>query len=222
MIKSLLYKEWLKVRWITVAGILLFIILSLYTFLTIRSTTIQNGASSTWYKYLFIHVKFYELFKLAPIFFGLALSVFQFLPELNQKRLRLSFHLPLNQKYTLMIMVLFGELLLLIGLLISFISFTAFTSFVLPQQLISAAILSILPWGLAGIIAYNYMVIVLLEPVFIQRLFHFTVGLILLLFFIQNTVMEGLNHLLIFICILTIVSVIGALYTGNRFGKTNT
>ncbi len=209
-------------RWVTLGGFLLFFSLTLYAFLTERSTLIQQGASTTWYRHLFMFTTYIGLFKLAPVVIGVALSVFQFLPELGQKRLRLSLHLPLDPKITLLTMVLFGEAILLVGMVFLFVVLTLFMSFLMPWQLISPAILSIIPWGLAGIIGYNFMVVVLLEPVFFQRLFHGATGTVLLLFCMQKTVMEGLNPQLWWIALLTFSSLLGVLYTGNRFAKIYT
>lgn len=219
MTKYLLYKEWLKVKWVIAGALLLFLLIAIYTFLTIRSAQIQTGANDVWYKFLFINPKFYQLYQLPPIIFGGVLAFFQFMPELNQKRLRLSLHLPMDQKQTLFIMIVFGETVLIFGLFFLFLSFAIFTSFVLPAQLIHAGILSILPWGLAGILCYNYLVILLLEPVLTQRFFHFCMGLVLIFYFLQNAAMEGLNYQLISMAIITFVSMVGILHTGNRFGK---
>lgn len=219
MYKFLLFKEWLKIRWVAGSGYLLFILISLYTFLTIRSAGIHSGENEIWYKFLFINSKFYNLFQLAPIAFGLALAVFQFVPELNQKRLRLTLHLPISQDGVLLSMILYGQVILWIGLFLLFASFAAFTSFILPFEIVKAGILSILPWGLAGIFCYNYIVIILLEPGLTQRIFLFTTGIILLLFYLQNTIMEGLTPQIPFLILLSIFSMTGVVYAGNRFSK---
>lgn len=219
MYKFLLFKEWLKIKWVAASGYLLFILISAYTFLTIRSAGIHSGESEIWYKFIFVNSKFYNLYQLAPIAFGLALAIFQFIPELNQKRLRLTFHLPLDQKKTLFTMVLFGQFILWIGLLLLFASFALLNTFLLPIQLLQAAILSILPWGLAGVFCYNYVVTILLEPVLTQRIFHFFAGLIVLFFYLQNTIMEGLIYQIPFLLIIATTSMAGVIYAGSRFGK---
>lgn len=219
MYKFLLFKEWLKIRWVAGSGYLLFILISIYTFLTIRSAGIHSGENEIWYKFLFVNAQFYNLFKLAPIVFGLALGVFQFVPELNQKRIRLSLHLPMDQKGILLTMVLFGQLILWLGLMLLFACFAALTNIILPVQIIKAGILSIIPWGLAGILCYNYVVIILLEPALTQRIFHFSIGTVLLLFYLQKTIMEGLNPQIPFLLLLAVFSMLGVIYTGNRFGK---
>lgn len=175
MWKSVFYKEWLKIRWFVVGYTLLGILGISYLFLALNHNFAFTGGKNVWNAVLFQGHQFYSLFKYVPLAGGLTIAIAQYLPETINKRLKLTFHLPLTENNGLLLMQAFGAGSLLISFLIFGGLFAGFSLIYFPIEIVADLVVTILPWLLAGFAAYFMAALVVLEP---NRVFRFFYSLV--------------------------------------------
>jgi hypothetical protein len=186
MWKSVFYKEWLKIRWFFVGYTLLGILGIGYLFLALKHNFAFTGGKNVWNATLFQGHQFYSLFKYVPMAGGLTIAIAQYLPETINKRLKLTFHLPLAENNGLLLMQAFGAGSLLIIFLIFGGLFSGFSLIYFPIEIVADVIITIAPWLLAGFAAYFIVALVILEPNRVFRFFYSLVsGFFLTIYFIS-------------------------------------
>ncbi len=221
MIKSFFLKESLKLRWIYLILLVLTIGFTLFIALRLNNRFVIQGAGSTWYRILAADFRFYDNLRYLPMVSGLAIAFFQFIPEIINRKLRLTYHLPVNISFSLFVMILTGLIaiasLFLLQMLILFLG----TRALLPDILVWSTIISVLPWYLGGIMAYSLGVCLVLEPRSEHKVFILLIGGLSLLFPLTSGAMRSMDHVLPLILCLTICSLMAILYSGKRFEKFN-
>ena len=94
MWKSIIYKEWLKIRWFLIGYTVLGLLGIGYLFLTVKHGFTFLGGKNFWYGILFLGQQYFSYLKYVPILGGLAIAIAQYFPETINKRIKLVFHLP--------------------------------------------------------------------------------------------------------------------------------
>ena len=119
MFKAILYKEWIKLRWavIVIAG--LTVLALAYSIGMINYYIEFQGAFSNWMYVIgkSLLLKNIIFVKYLPLITGLVFALIQFVPEMTNKRMRLSYHLPISEKKLLLSSVGFGYLFLLLDII---------------------------------------------------------------------------------------------------------
>lgn len=171
MISSLLLKEWLKLKRYFIAVLLLNVAICLKIFFDIRRQMHSEHAEMVWYQAIHIHTVFYQDIRYLPLITGLLLATAQFVPEIQGRRLRLSLHLPTGRNFMLFSCLLSGVLLFLFicGINGAIIYLTLKEFF--PVEVAVSSLPTMLPWLLAGLLAYLGCVTVLLEANWSRRIF---------------------------------------------------
>jgi hypothetical protein len=170
MIKSLIYKEWLKVRWtlIALAAINLLVVASICVSIAnafgfIDAGKLYSDAASL--QNLF----YYDLLYI-PFLTGLLLGIVQFYPEINSSRIKLTLHLPMKESKSLMTMQFFGIVSMLLVFATDAIILLWFSSKYFPSEIISGMFISILPWLLAGFVIYIFITIIFVDTSWSRRI----------------------------------------------------
>jgi hypothetical protein len=219
MWKSIIYKEWLKTRWFFIAFAALGTLVVGYIFLTVQHNFKFNEPNNYWYTLLFMKLKYFGYLKFAPIAGALAISIAQFFPETVDKRIKLTFHLPLNENKVLLIMMLFGTLCLLAAYLLFLALFVGLSTIYFPSNIILPALVTIAPWFLAGFAAYYFVALIVLEPVWKYRFLYIVVTATILPLFFESAATGSYAPANPVLAVLVIISSIALLFSGYRFRK---
>lgn len=91
-IKHLLYKEWLKTRWFAAVSLLLGIILSTYACIDALSSFHSLGGAFFYSTLLSGNISLMGQLKYLPLGVALLIGLSQFMPEITNKRIRLTLH----------------------------------------------------------------------------------------------------------------------------------
>lgn len=164
MIKSIFYKEWLKLRLFWCLAVVVHIGLIAYLLLSLRSTLLASGVVETWATMIGRDVLMVNQLMYLPLVTGVVLALCQWLPEMQIKRIRLTLHLPID--YTASI----GTMLLcsICGLCLLFAVDAAVLAIVeqmwLPRELVWRTFLTCLPWFIGGVVGFTCTSWCLLEP----------------------------------------------------------
>ncbi len=219
MWKSIVYKEWIKVRWylimLTIFGLLVLSVL----FLEVQHNKIFSGANNYWYAILFNGYLFFRILKYIPLLIGLVFAFAQYSPEIASRRIKLTFHLPINEDRVIFIMMLFGMISLIISYGIMFLLFWGMSDFFFAREITNAALISTLPWFLAGFSSYFLVSTIILEPVWLYRILYAVVAVLFIPIFFEGSVGGGYGPINLPLAILTLIISVSLLFSAYRFRK---
>ena len=170
MFKSLVYKEWLKIRWVFIglAAINCLIVMNIY--FDLSNTFKVYNANVVVGQFQAYEIVFYSDIKYILLLTGLILSIVQFFPEITQTRLKLTFHLPVKENKLMFQMISVGISLLVIIFLVDEIFLSVIITSFLPREFFESMIITSLPWYIGGICTYLWVVIVFTEPNWTKRI----------------------------------------------------
>ena len=101
----MLYKEWLKIRWFLIGATITGLLVVAYLFLNTQRFITFQGANKVWYSILFLNMQYFSLLKYIPFLIAIGIGVAQYFPETINKRIKLTFHLPINENKILLMMM---------------------------------------------------------------------------------------------------------------------
>ena len=217
MKKALFYKEWIKTRYF----IALFGVLSLsmmgYVILQMQRVIQFKGASHLWEILLSRDVVFTEMMQYVPLSVGLLLGLAQFFPEMQQKRMKLTLHLPYAQNKNIACMLLAGSMELLLLFLLHLLTLLLYLSSHLAWELTERILLTTLPWYLSGFMGYLLVSWVTIEPTWHFRIVNGLVSAALLRLFFLSPYPEAYNPSLPLLCLLIVLSATLPYLSVSRF-----
>lgn len=172
MWKALLYKEWLKTRWLIGGLCLLGIGLLTYMFISLARVFRLLGMGEIWDVIINRHHGLYSELHYYPVAFGVLLALAQFIPEILKKRLKLTLHLPMPQKKAYFSMQLYGILIIIFSFLLQLLMLYVYSCLYFPKEIIHSTFFTLLPWYSAGITAYIFTAFICIEPLWIRRVLY--------------------------------------------------
>ncbi|WP_168734205.1 hypothetical protein [Pseudothauera nasutitermitis] len=180
-VRGLLYKEWIKLRYLGLVPFALLLVGLGDSFYDMHGMKSANGGLSLWNAVIFRSHMPFEPMRYLPLFSGVWLAAVQFVPECFNRRLRLFFHLPVNEHKALFLILGLGAGLLsaLVGILC--LAQACITSLFMPAEAARLSILTLAPWCLAGFIAYAATALILIETSPVRRLWHGGAGTVFVL-----------------------------------------
>jgi len=219
MYKAILFKEWIKIKWVVVGFAATCLAALIYIGLDCRHSIEMSGAIKIWLFVIQRKNLYHSLLKYIPLFAGIALAVAQFVPEMTKNRFRLSFHLPIDEKKMLLFMVLIGLLtnllvyiLIIVGLIISGSTFY-------PREIVSSSLITSAPWLLAGIAGYLATSMIVIESNWMHRIILSIISIAYFnLLFLENGYNEYRFSFLYYF-IVAILFFITILFPGYRLRK---
>jgi len=164
MVKSIVFKEWLKIRWAAYAVSLIFLLMLGYIYLNTSYYMRFMAPSEMWYNVVVrAYIYYGNLFIYLPLFAGILIGITQFVPEISENKLKLHLHLPLKENYLLFWMIFIGTALLLIIFIVSFLILELISSLFFPYEVLKSVLLTSLPWFLTGLIGYWAVAMISIE-----------------------------------------------------------
>lgn len=172
MKKAIFYKEWIKTRIYFPVAVLASLAFVIHALLRLERVIKFKGAAHLWEILLSRDTVFIEPLTYLPLFAGLLLAVVQFVPEMQQKRLKLTLHLPYPQNRMLLLMLCAGLSELFVLYALHYGILYAYLQSVLAPELTRRILLTALPWYICGITAYLLTAWICLEPTWKRRFFN--------------------------------------------------
>ena len=211
MYSSIIFKEWLKTRRVFFIALAVALLVAVYVILRTNSMINEHGIVSLWLSMLLKDVSYVDTLTYIPLAVGLALGIAQMVPEVAQKRLKLTLHLPFPQLRLVAMMLATGLLELLVIYLLQAGVILIYDATIFHSELVGRVFLTMLPWYLAGFIGYLFVTSVCLEGTWYMRILLGLVGVaVLLVMFLQPATMAAYNYVIVtivvFIALITIFS----------------
>ncbi|MCK9411571.1 MAG: hypothetical protein M0Q53_04665 [Prolixibacteraceae bacterium] len=219
MWKSIVFKEWLKIRWFLIAFTLFGIVVNGYLFLKVQHGFTFQGGTSFWYNILFMRYHYFDYFRYFPLLEGLVIALAQYFPETVHKRIKLTFHLPLKENNVLLMMQAFGTSCLLFSYLLLLLVFISLGSLYFPSEMVYDAIVSVIPWFLAGFVAYFFVALIVLEPSWLYRFLYSLIAGFFVNVYLKSSLISAYGPAIPVLSLLTILMSIALLFPAYRFRK---
>jgi hypothetical protein len=143
----------------------------------------------------------------------------QYFPETIDKRIKLTFHLPLKENRVLLMMHGFGAASLLLSYLLLLGVFILLSTFYFPSEMILDSIVSIIPWFMAGLVAYFFVAMIVMEPVWIYRLLYSLVAGFFVTIYLKSPAIAAYGPAIPGLSVLTILLSVALLFPAYRFRK---
>jgi hypothetical protein len=186
LFKALSYKEWVKTKKFVFVVLLLLAAVTVYAYIDVTYSIRVNEAVNVWYGFIFQGMSVSGLMMYLMPLSGIAMAIVQFVPEMTNKRLKLTLHLPASETRLVSAMLLFGYGVLLVLYLASMGLLSLLVGRILPAEVICMMISQLLPWAMAGLAGYGFTVWICVEPSWKQRLFNMLISLgLLAVFFVS-------------------------------------
>lgn len=186
LFKALSYKEWVKTRKFVFVVLLLLAAVTVYAYIDVTYSIRVNEAVNVWYGFIFQGMSVSGLMMYLMPLSGIAMAIVQFVPEMTNKRLKLTLHLPASETRLVSAMLLFGYGVLLVLYLAGMVLLSLLVGRILPAEVICMMISQLLPWAMAGLAGYGFTVWICVEPSWKQRLFNMLISLgLLAVFFVS-------------------------------------
>ena len=186
LFKALSYKEWVKTRKFVFVVLLLLAAVTVYAYIDVTYSIRVNEAENVWYGFIFQGMSVSGLMMYLMPLSGIAMAIVQFVPEMTNKRLKLTLHLPAGETRLVSAMLLFGYGVLLVLYLASMGLLSLLVGRILPAEVICMMVSQLLPWAMAGLAGYGFTVWICVEPSWKQRLFNMLISLgLLAVFFVS-------------------------------------
>lgn len=217
MLKTICYKEWIKTRWYLILSTVLLAALTGYCLLNVSRVIEFKGAVHLWEVMLERDAIFIDLVTYVPLLAGLLLALFQFMPEMQQSRIKLTLHLPYPHYRMVAAMLLYGTVMLCVNYLISLAMISLCFDAVVARELFSRVILTALPWYVAGLAAYFLAAWVCLEPTWKRRILNMLVGVGVLRLFFLAPAPEAYNRFLPGLALFTLLLSLLSMLSVHRF-----
>jgi hypothetical protein len=219
MVRAIVFKEWLKIRWTYVAAVLLFAGVILNIALDIRRDMNFNAPMAVWSAVVFMGYQFYHLLCYVPLLIGIAVGVAQFVPEVLQSKLKLALHLPIRENSAMLQMVGVGLLAIVALFLVALLAVALITVHYFPVEVLSSVLITVAPWFLAGIGAYLVVATVITEPRWIQRVILILLGYGALSPLFVGGQYEAYRHSFYLFVLLIALWSTGIVLSGHRFRR---
>lgn len=169
MEKAIIEKEWLKTRLAAAASMVLCLAMAAYAILKINRLVALKGADHLWMIMLLKDNTFIDAIQYTTVISAIIVGIAQMAPEMTQKRLKLTLHLPYPQMRMVGLMLSVGLAELIAIFALQCASIAVFYSTLIPASLVWRVVLTSLPWYLAGLIAYLFTSAVCLEGTWMRR-----------------------------------------------------
>ena len=217
MIRAILYKEWLKTRWVVAGIALVGAGMLFYSFLNLAKVVQFRGTEILWSTLIAKDTVLLEAFKFIPAVAGLLLALAQWLPEIQQKRLKLTLHLPVRASVMTGCIIGYGLVVLAVFSALHAGICAAVLARWIPAELVSRILRTMLTWYLAGWAVYLWTCAICIEPTWRLRIVLAVLLTALAGLFFLSGIPEAYNGFLPWLALYTVASAVLVLGGTERF-----
>lgn len=219
MLKSIFYKEWIKIGKVSLLMLITGLIAITGIYLTVRHDLIMTDAQNYWDGIIHRKYLYFSILQFLPLIFGIIIAIAQFVPEITEKRIKLSLHLPVNEEGIVLKMTGFGAAVLAGVYIILFLVFYIWGSIYFPAEITGMATLTLVPWFLSGLAAYFLISFIVLEPIWKYRICYILIGGVFTGLFYKSTLAGAYQPAMpaLVLCVLMVST--ATLFSIHRFRK---
>lgn len=216
MYKSIFYKEWIKTRYMVMLLYIVFAAFITYVFMKASQGIKISGAINFIELIIQKDVLLITYLKYLPLLAGIVLAIVQFVPEMQNKRLKLTLHLPFGEARILNSMLVYGLLVMLAIFIPAVIALVLGLSVSFPHEVVMQNFWAGLPWFLAGLAGYFLTAWICFEPTWRQRVINI-IPAAAVHFFLLDAASGAYNTFLPYLAAFIVISFFFSYYSVARF-----
>ena len=176
MYRSLFYKELIKTRSIIIMTVIILAALVVYSFVNMEQAFRISGHVQAWSNIILKDASILpDIVKWFPLFVGIILGLVQYTPEMTDKRLKLTLHLPMPESKIILSMLLYGVITLFAVYVLMYFILSAGLCFYYTAEIMTSMTWQVLPYFLGGLTSYIFTAWICLEPLWRLRVFNILV-----------------------------------------------
>lgn len=217
MTKAIFFKELLKTRRVFWVSLLVAVLFAIYAIMCIRRVSTSHGVEHVWQIMLMKDQTFIDVIKFLPPVIGLALGIAQMSPETQQKRLKLTLHLPYPQDKLVFTMISAGLLQCIVIYLVQALIIGIYYSGIVVPELTWHVMLTSIPWYMAGLNAYLFTAAICLEGRWRRRIIMSLIAIGVIAVYYMQAAPQAYNGILVGAFISTLLLMLLSIYSVNRF-----
>ncbi len=217
MTKAIIFKEWVKTREFLLLSFVITIGAVVFNILRLDRIISLKGAAHLWEVMISRDAIFIDMMSYLPLCIALLLAVVQFVPEMLQKRLKLTLHLPYPRNKMIIMMLVYGLCSFLIIAIIQYVIMFGYMAGVFPQEMINRLLLTVLHWNLTAICIYLALAWIILEPTWKRRILYMALSYAIYFVFTINPLPEAYNYFLPIMVLLVLCFISFPLVSVLRF-----
>ncbi len=216
--KAIFYKEWIKTRMSVLIMVAVMAAAIIYTFINTAQDFRVAGAVNVWNTFITKDMALLPaLMQWIPMLLGLMLALAQFVPEMTDKRLKLTLHLPMPEGRIVTLLLAYGVTVLATFFVISYAVLTAGFRAWYPAEMISGMYLKSLPWFMGGWCAYLLTAWICLEPIWKYRALNALAAVCLCSFFFIKGASGAYLPFIPYLAVFAVVCFAFPFYSAARF-----
>lgn len=219
MLKSIFYKEWLKIGKTLILLCLIGLLMIAGIYLSVRHDLVVNDPSAMWDRIVNHRYIYFSIFQFFPLISGLLIGIAQFLPEITDKRIKLTLHLPLDEEEVVLTMVALGATAVASQYLVLLLAFFGWGLVFFPWEIMCLSVFTVLPWLLAGVAAYFLTGFILLEPLWRYRITYIAFATAFISLFFKSQVAGAYEPALWYFVSFVLMISISSMLSIYRFRK---
>jgi len=217
MNKPIFYKEWLKSRKFAFIMLLVLLAVSVYSFIDFRHSIRFAGKVHLLQMVVQKNIIFFALIKWPLLATGIGLAISQYIPEILQRRLKLTLHLPQNRNRIIWLHIAYGFMSYLLLSCITVTILLTGTRMMFPAEIVSAYSQALLPWVIGGWTSYALTSFILLETNWTRRIAYVVAGVFLIQWHFLSPTPGAYQFGYLFLLLLTLIATGGIHYAIMRF-----
>lgn len=150
-------------------GLLLSVCMAGFEILSMNRVGTVKGVEHIWQIMLMKDNMFVNHLTFIPLAVGVGVGLAQMLPEMVQKRFKLTLHLPYSQNRMVLAMLAVGLAEIVAVSVVTSVIVVVYDMRILAPELVSRVVLTMSPWFVAGVVAYFFTAAVCIEGCRVQK-----------------------------------------------------
>lgn len=211
------YKEWIKTRWFYLVAALTLLGFSAYNLLNLSRVIEIKGAEHLWEVAITRDAIFIQNITYLPLLIAVAAAITQFVPEMIQKRLKLTMHLPVSYVSSMFSMLMYGLGALTLLFTVNLAVLYAGVAHFFTTEIVKHIMLTAVEWHLAALIAYPLTAWVVLEPTWKVRVADIFISAAIMRYFFAESQPEAYNKWLLPMVLLVLIFTLLPILSATRF-----
>ena len=211
------YKEWIKTRWFYLMAALTLLGFSAYNLLNLSRVIEIKGAEHLWEVAITRDAIFIQNITYLPLLIAVAAAITQYVPEMIQKRLKLTMHLPVSYVRSMFSMQAYGLGALTLMFAVNLAVLYTGLSYFFTTEIVKHIMLTALEWHLAALTAYPLTAWVVLEPTWRIRVADIFISVAVMRYFFADSQPETYNKWLIPMALLAVTFTLLPVLSATRF-----
>jgi len=213
MIKSILFKEWLKTYKIILSFLFIFLLVIVETFLDTKNNFEFQDATVTIVNIIILGKFDFNYINIISMTFSVLLATMQFYPEIHNGRIRLYLHLPLNHNKLIFLMLFSGLSTIIIVHLLFTIGYFFILNTYYPIEVFFAICSKLIPIFISSILLYLATALVFVEPKSMKKISYIVITILLLMIYLNISIKKySISYELNFFVLIVICTYIVATF----------